>query len=110
RRDRKAKAGADVARRLVERLEDSLVLIRGKSRSGVADLDKTQPIGANGREANRFRTSVRGAFGHQRLSGVAAQVLKHAQDVIRVRIDTETRRNLDILVDRSDSLGISARS
>ena len=108
--DRQAEAGAGLARRLVERLEDPLGLIGGKSGTGVADLDQRQPVGADRGEANGFRPSVLGAFGHQRLGGVAAQVLEHAQNVVRIGVDAEPRRNVDIVVDRVASLSACADS
>ena len=59
RRDREAEARAGLARRLVERLENPLALIGRESGTGVADFNQRQPIGANRRKANGFRTSVR---------------------------------------------------
>src|SRR6202020_2600581 len=50
RRNCEPKAGADLARRFVERLENALALIGRKSGPGVADLDQRQSVGANGGE------------------------------------------------------------
>ena len=82
-----------------------LALIGRKSGAGVADLDQRQPVGADRGEADGFRASVRGALGHQRLGGVAAQIFEHAQHVVGIRVDAEPRRDVDGVVDRGAVFG-----
>ena len=99
--DRQAEAGPRLAGRLVERLEDARRFCSArKARPGVADLDQRHAVGADRGEADRLGPPGRRALGHQRLRGVAAQVLEHPQDVVRVGVDLEPGRNVDMVVDR----------
>src|SRR5271165_2372475 len=68
-RNRKSEPRARLAGRLVEGLEDSLALVGGKSRPGVADFDQRDALGADRGETHRFRPAVRRPGVNQGLRG-----------------------------------------